>query len=182
MTKKQFFKVVLSTALVSAMVMGTPAAVRMHTPTQVEAASHLSKNEAVDAVLKDAGLSKNDIEDLDVEYKKKSKKYEVEFETKTYEYEYAIKRNGNITSKEMEIRKEPVQNKNAAKISEARAKSIAFQTAGISEADAKKIKVTQKTDDDLDIFKVTFKSGSYKYEYKLDAYTGVLLEMERKTK
>lgn len=68
------------------------------------AGSSISSSKAIDIALKDAGLSRSKVYDLDVEKERSStgSYYEVSFETSYYEYEYHISLKGKILSKEKE--------------------------------------------------------------------------------
>lgn len=64
------------------------------------AGSTITSSKAADIALKDAGLTRSKVYDLDIE--KEGSYYEVSFETAYYEYEYHISLKGKILSKEKE--------------------------------------------------------------------------------
>ena len=67
-------------------------------------------------------------------------------------------------------------------IGKSRAKEIAFQHAGVIQADARKIKVEFDTDDGTPEYEVEFIAGNVEYEYTIDARTGKILEYDSETK
>lgn len=69
-------------------------------------------------------------------------------------------------------------NANGTTISEDQAKLAALTDAGITAANAKFTKCEQKTDDGRNIYEIEFTSDSKKYEYKIDAATGKVLDKE----
>ena len=69
-------------------------------------------------------------------------------------------------------------NSNGTAVSEDQAKLAALTDAGVTASNAKFTKCEQKTDDGRNIFEIEFTSGSKKYEYKVDAATGKVLDKE----
>ncbi len=70
------------------------------------------------------------------------------------------------------------QNASGSLIGEAAAKSAAFSHAGVSEADASRVKVELDRDDGYTLYEVEFRVGFMEYEYKIDAYSGTVLQAE----
>ena len=64
-------------------------------------------------------------------------------------------------------------------IGEAAAKAAALSHAGVSEADASRMRVELDRDDGYVLYEIEFRVGYTEYEYKIDAYTGAVLQAER---
>ncbi|MDO4668620.1 MAG: PepSY domain-containing protein [Butyricicoccus pullicaecorum] len=69
-------------------------------------------------------------------------------------------------------------NTSGTAVSEDQAKLAALTDAGVTASNAKFTKCEQKTDDGRNIYEIEFTSGSKKYEYKVDAATGKVLDKE----
>lgn len=108
--------------------------------------------------------------------------YEIEFYTAETEYEYEINAaTGEICSKDIENRQkrhETEINQNAASIGTEQAKSIAVSHAGFSVEDVifKEVKLEQ--DDGLTEYEIEFYKENTKYEYKINAANGTILEFD----
>lgn len=107
--------------------------------------------------------------------------YEIEFVSNGREYDYEIHATtGNIIS--MDIDGDdyiPSSNANAANlISEDKAKSIAFNRAGISASQAKYYKGYCDYDDGRYVYEIEFVSGETKHELEIDATTGSVIKYE----
>ena len=70
------------------------------------------------------------------------------------------------------------QNASGSVIGEAAAKSAALSHAGVSESDASSMRVELDRDDGYTIYEVDFRVGRMEYEYKIDAYSGTVLQAE----
>ena len=103
-------------------------------------------------------------------------RYEIEFETKGFEYDYEVSKKGVILESNWEKFLQGEQDRSKDRISKSKAKKIAVNHSGIKKATDVKIKL--KNDDGYRCYKVRFKDGNSKYEYKIDAYSGELLERE----
>ncbi len=64
-------------------------------------------------------------------------------------------------------------------LSRADAKSIALSEAKVNESDVSRLVIEKETDDGQRIYEVSFRSGQYKLEYNIDAYTGEILDMDK---
>ena len=107
--------------------------------------------------------------------------YEIEFVNNGREYDYEIHAaTGNIIS--MDIDGDdyiPNSNANAANlISEDKAKSIAFNRAGVSASQAKYYKGYCDYDDGRYVYEIEFVSGETKHELEIDATTGSVIKYE----
>jgi uncharacterized membrane protein YkoI len=65
------------------------------------------------------------------------------------------------------------------KITEERAKEIAYEHAGVKPTDVRRVTVRPEFDDGLECCDVDFMTADGRYEYKIEAYTGEILEFEQ---
>lgn len=66
-------------------------------------------------------------------------------------------------------------NNTQATISEEEAKKIAFEDAGIAEADVKGLRIEKDREDGYYVYEVEFYSGDKEYDYKVDQTTGEIV-------
>lgn len=59
-----------------------------------------------------------------------------------------------------------------------KAQEIALNHAGVEAGDAYELEAELDHDDGVTVYEIEFKSGNMEYEYKVDAYTGAILEHE----
>lgn len=164
----------------------------------------ITKEEALEVALKDAGLTKDEIFDLEVEldYERNGLTYEVDFDTPSYEYEYEIDaedktiykadkpRVQNTTTSDPVIT-QPVQNndnKTETKVNDVKdnqekepigkdkALEIALENAGVKKEDAKRVEVEFDRDDLK--YDVEFDAGTKEYDYEIAALTGKIIEKD----
>lgn len=64
-------------------------------------------------------------------------------------------------------------------LSKADAKSIALKEAKVNESDVSRLVIEKETDDGQRIYEVSFRTGQYKLEYNIDAYTGEVLDIDK---
>lgn len=67
-------------------------------------------------------------------------------------------------------------------ISEEEAKQIAFEHAGIEEADAVKLKIKTDREDGREVYEVDFDTADQEYEYDIDAETGEIVKTDTDTR
>ena len=65
-------------------------------------------------------------------------------------------------------------------ITKAEAKAIAFEHAGVKEADAKKVRVEFDFDDGVAEYSVEFHADKFDYDYEIDAVSGKILKVRLK--
>ncbi len=149
----------------------------------------IGKEKAKAIALGDANVSEADTQSL------KCKKdtddgrtvYEIKFKANGIEYEYEIDAAaGTILDKDQEKSGEKSPKKTAAPdssktsyIGAEKAKSIALGDAGISAAEANRLKCKLDTDQGTKVYEVEFEAGGYEYEYDIDALTGKILERDK---
>ena len=109
--------------------------------------------------------------------------YELEFVADNTEFDYEIDAlSGTVIKAERESfhgSHSGGQDSSGSLIGEAAAKSAALSHAGVSEADASRIRVELDRDDGYTYYEVEFRVGWTEYEYEIDAYSGSILKAER---
>ena len=65
------------------------------------------------------------------------------------------------------------------KITEERAKEIAYEHAGVKATEVRRVTARPEFDDGLECYDVDFMTADGRYEYKIEAYTGEILEFEQ---
>lgn len=106
--------------------------------------------------------------------------YELEFIVGNTEYEYDIDAStGEVISSSVETKNiEASQKSSGGDIGEEKARTIALNHAGVGAGDAYELEAELDHDDGVTVYEIEFKSGNMEYEYKIDAYTGAILEHE----
>ena len=111
--------------------------------------------------------------------------YEVEFYTAGYqEYDYEIDAlTGEILEFDYDAEhwSPPQQNTNASKIGVEKAKATAVSHAGLSSGQVSFVKAKLDYDDGRWTYEIEFISGTWEYEYEIDAYSGAVLKYERES-
>ena len=159
---------------------------------KASAKSYIGKNAALSAALKAAGLTKDQVKNIEVKLDNDDgvMVYEVEFDRGYDEYDYDINaKTGAVVSYDNEISGKDVKstgssNKNtsAAKenvIGKAAAKNAALKHAGLSESNVTGLKVELDRDDGKLVYDVEFKSAGYEYDYEIDAVKGTILQSDK---
>lgn len=141
-------------------------------------AASVSVNDALGIALRDAGLKQSQVTNIDKERDKNS--IEIEFTKKKsrVEYDYKIaKSDGTIISKDVDY---PYKhNSSKSKIGKKAALKKVAKHSGISYSVVKKAKCTYKYKKNEGIYTVKFSYKGYRYEYKLLAPTGKVIECEK---
>ena len=159
---------------------------------KASAKSYIGKDAALSAALKAAGLTKDQVKNIEVKLDNDDgvMVYEVEFDRGYDEYDYDINaKTGAVVSYDNEISGKDVKstgssNKNtsAAKenvIGKAAAKNAALKHAGLSESNVTGLKVVLDREDGASIYEVEFKSAGYEYDYGIDAVKGTILQSDK---
>ncbi len=176
MRKKGFIKRFVFGLLAAVLVL-TMLPVAVPQTSQVYAAqSYIGEKKAKEAALKDAGAKEKDVTNLKCKLDKRDNEYEVKFTRNGYNFEYSIgARSGKIEEKEYKIVK--IDKKSGkTTISKSKAKNIAYKAAGVKSG--KNLKIRKQNYRGTKVWKVEFKKGKYEYEYKVNIYSGKILEME----
>lgn len=131
-----------------------------------------------------AAVKAADVKDLEVELDNDGGvlHFNISFDAGNYDYDYEIDAySGKILKDQKEEEKAPAETKPAqtTKKTKAEAKKIAFDHAGVKEANVRDLEIEPDKENGKEIYEVSFESGSYDYEYEIDAYSGKILHSEK---
>ncbi len=152
------------------------------------AAKKLTESDAKKIAFDDAGVKEADVEFINVKPDRDDGRdvFDVEFYVDGTEYDYEIDaESGKILSfdKEVENLRIPqsttAKQNSSANITESDAKKIAFDDAGVKEANVEFINVKPDRDDGRDVFDVEFYAGGTEYDYEIDAESGKILSFDK---
>lgn len=148
-----------------------------------QTASYIGEEAAKKAALTHAGVKESDAAHVHcwMEYDDgRPEYYEVEFMqgSSTYEYEIGLY-DGSILKNKMGTVSAGIVHTKDTYIGEEAAKSAAFRHAGVSAADAVKVKCELDKDDGVWLYEVEFEVGRTEYEYEIDAVSGTVLKAEQ---
>jgi len=148
--------------------------------------AYIGRDAALEAALKHASLSKNDVRNIDIEldYEYGSMVYEVEFEVGTTEYEYDINAaTGEIVWYEKDSGGNIEQGGSAAEGKDSVGKDKAVQTAlghaGLTSSQVTQLEAKLDRDGGKLVYEIEFKSGGYEYEYEINASNGSIIKSEK---
>ena len=143
----------------------------------------IGKDAAAAAALAYAGLSTDTaVWDADPELDENPAHYEIEVETSFGEFEYNVDAySGQVLSGPANVSSAapPTSTGSSAGITEAQAKSIALTDAGIQESSALGLQIKRDWDDGRLFYKVEFRAGGLEYEYEILASDGTIWSAER---
>ncbi len=108
--------------------------------------------------------------------------YDVKFEANGYEYEYEVKASdGSVLEKDVDKEEKTLNSTSASDeyISADKAKSIAYDHAGIKAADVKFSKAELDSDDLIVHYDVEFVAGDFEYEYEINAESGKVIASDK---
>lgn len=162
---------------------------------KASAKSYIGKDAALSAALKAAGLTKDQVKNIEIEldYEHGVMVYEVEFDRGYDEYDYDINaKTGAVVAYDNEISGKDVKSDSSTKkdndkvtstkenvIGKAAAKNAALKHAGLSESNVTGLKVVLDREDGASIYEVEFKSAGYEYDYEIDAVKGTILQSDK---
>jgi len=154
---------------------------------EVNKSKYITQDDALAIVLKDAGLTKSKIKDLEIDYDYERGRltYEIDFEANNFEYEYEVDAESKAIVKEVEP-DEPTNKASTTKsstttmtttyISKNKALSIAYKNAGVSSKNVKQLEVEFDKSDKK--YEIEFKVGKKEYSYEIHAVSGKILEKD----
>ena len=166
---------------------------------KASAKSYIGKDAALSAALKAAGLSKDQVKNIEIEldYEHGVMVYEVEFDRRFDEYSYDIDAktgevvayDNEINGKEVEFNKNPEINDNNNDddddkvvnvpaedvIGKDAAKSAALKHSGLTAAQVTELSVELDRENGKTVYEVEFKSAGYEYSCEIDAVKGTVL-------
>ena len=158
--------------------------------TPAQAATKLTADQALEIALKDAGLTKEQIHDLDVELDNDggAVHYDVDFEVNDKDYDYEIDaESGNILKKD--VPKAPAatptsssssaSSSSSKNIGRTKARDIALKHAGLSASQVRDLEVELDKEGGKSHYDVDFEKGGYDYDYEIDAESGKILKSRK---
>ncbi len=145
---------------------------------------YISVEDAKQKALDDAGVKAENAVFLKAYYDSDDivPHYDVKFEANGYEYEYEVKASdGTVLEKDVDKERKPVNSNPVSDgyISADKAKSIAFDHAGVKSADVKFSKAELDRDDLIVHYDVEFVAGKYEYEYEINAESGKVIASDK---
>lgn len=145
---------------------------------------YISVEAAKQKALADAGVKAEDAVFLKAYYDSDDlvPHYDVKFEANGYEYEYEVKASdGAVLEKDVDKERRPVNSAPASDdyISADKAKSLAYEHAGVKAADVKFAKAELDRDDLIVHYEVEFVAGRYEYEYEINAESGKVIASDK---
>ncbi len=144
---------------------------------------YIGRSAALTVALKDAGLEKSDVHDIDIERETRNgvAVYEVDFEHDGWEYDYVINaRTGKIIEKHREHDGGGSSSGDGVSfIGEAAAWRIALERAGLTESQISGREIELDCDNGAYCYELEFRAGKYEYEVKINAVTGAVMRFER---
>ena len=169
--------------------LGTDSVKQTGTPSQKE---YITKEAALEAALNRAGLTAEEIKELEIEFdcKKGTMFYEVEFRVGHVEYEYKINATtGEVYKEEIEnddddgedIDDDEVIVDTSDFIGEAEAQKIALNDLGLEESAVAFVGTELETDDGVpEYYEVKIYLDTTKHTYKIDLRSGAILAHKEK--
>ena len=161
--------------------------VSINTPQPTDVSGRITEADAKQIALDHAGISESETDRLRVklDYDDGVQEYEVTFYVGNREYDYDIDAStGTIRSFDSEIEDDyniasapsatpaAAASSSGAAITEAEAKQIALDHAGVSESETERMRVKLGRDDGVQEYEVNFYVGNREYDYDINAATG----------
>ena len=161
--------------------------VSINTPQPTDVSGRITEADAKQIALDHAGISESETDRLRVklDYDDGVQEYEVTFYVGNREYDYDIDAStGTIRSFDSEIEDDyniasapsatraATSSSSGAAITEAEAKQIALDHAGVSESETERMRVKLDYDDGVQEYEVNFYVGNREYDYDINAATG----------
>ena len=157
-----------------------------------EAATKLTADQALEIALKDAGLTKEQIHDLDIELDNDggALHYDVDFEVNDKDYDYEIDTEDGKILKKQTPKKETAtktsssgssssSSSSSKQISRTEARDIALKHAGLSTSQVRDLEVELDKEGGKSHYDVDFEKGGYDYDYEIDAESGKILKSRK---
>ena len=142
-------------------------------------AQRIGSEAALQAALDEAGLTAEQVTDVDVEFERnlRASWYEVDFESGKREYAYRVDAySGEVLRAENESEKRSQKHK---RIGKKLALQAALDEAGLTAEQVTEVDVEFERNLRASWYEVDFESGWREYEFKVDAYTGEILSSSR---
>ncbi len=155
--------------------------------TTLPATGKVTRDEAKQIAFDHAGVKAENVYNLKIEYDRDDRipSYEIEFNVDKLEYEYDIHaETGKILKAEKEFDRAPSSKPATTKndnntIGKEKAKTIAFNHAGVKAENVYDLEVELDRDEKIANYEVSFKADRLEYDYKIHAETGEILRVEK---
>ena len=145
--------------------------------------SYIGKDAALSAALKAAGLSKDQVKNIEIEldYEHGVMVYEVEFDRGFDEYSYDIDaKTGEVVAYDNDDDDDKIVNVTAEDvIGMDAAKSAALKHSGLTAAQVTELSVELDRENGKTVYEVEFKSAGYEYSCEIDAVKGTVLYSDK---
>ena len=142
----------------------------------------ITRDEAISIALKDAGLTKDQVRDLEAELDTDdgTPHYDVDFEKDKGYYDYEIHaETGKILKKDVPAKATTTSTTETKQLTKAEVQNIALKHAGFTADQVRDLEVELDTDDGTRHFDVDFEKDGYDYSYEIDAASGKILKSEK---
>lgn len=160
---------------------GTSAGTEQNSAAPSPAEKIITAEEAKTAALKHAGLDASEVTftKAELDYDDGVREYEIEFNTAAEEYEYDINaETGMVIKYSKEVLDMPAMNAAQSTVTLDEAKAAALEYAGLDASEVKFTKAELDYDDGVPEYEIEFRHSGKEYEFKIDAYSGEILEAE----
>ena len=141
---------------------------------------NISVEEAKKIALEYAGVTapKATFTKAELKKEKETEIYHIDFYTAANSYEFQIDaRNGTVLKQSNAAREDVIQGYIGIK----EAKKIAYQHAKVTAAQVQLVKCELNTEDEVQVYVVSFSVGNAEYEYTIDAKTGKIIGWRQET-
>ncbi|MBR5947217.1 MAG: PepSY domain-containing protein [Clostridia bacterium] len=133
-----------------------------------------------------AGISASEARNVEVELERENGRmiYDVEFDARGNEYEVKVDAiNGNVLYYNCEAdddaQPQPTNPPLGGNlISEAQAKTIAFQRAGVTESQVRDLEIDLDEDDGIMVYEIEFEANGREYSVEINAVTGAIIDFD----
>jgi len=153
-------------------------------------ATKITGEEALKVALEDAGLSKDQIHDLDIELDNDggALHYDVDFEVNDKDYDYEIDaETGKILNKQTPKKETAATSSSSSsgaspsskQISRTEARDIALKHAGLTTSQVRDLEVELDKEGGKTYYDVDFEADGYDYDYEVDAESGKILKSRK---
>ena len=136
----------------------------------------ITREQAEEIALKDAGISSVDFIRIERDRDDGRDRFDVEFFADGNEYDYEIDaETGAIISLDRDAEHHWGNTSHGTAITDKDAGRIALEAAGVRAEDTERFRVREERDDGRAIYEVEFAAGGQKYEYNISASDGRIL-------
>lgn len=146
--------------------------------SSVFAASKVNSNNAAQNIaLKNAKLSKSQVQQIRVKYDREDGEYDVKFVRKSNgsKFDFEIRKsNGRIIEKSIDYKYK--RNSSRKKVGKVAAQKAAAKAAAVKLSVVQRGKCRYEYDDGEGIYEVEFRNGNYKYDIEILAPTGKVID------